>query len=269
MRAEAEAVLQSKGETQLTGISRIVRGCRTLLQGQLNCFPLVREELRGKSGIEIGGPSAVFSRWYRPLPIYRSIGSLDNCVFSASTVWASHSDTYAYHPAKTPGKFVLCDGSDISSVANGSYDFVLSSHNLEHFANPIKALKEWERIVRPGGKLVLVLPHYTKTFDHRRTPTPVSHMVDDFNRDLQESDLEHVPEILALHDRSLDPGAGSYEHFHERCMKNAEMRCLHHHVFDENNSHELLEYLGMKVLAVETADPSHIFLFAEFAETCS
>lgn len=33
-------------------------------------------------------------------------------------------------------------------VADKSFDFVISSHVLEHFANPIKALKEWKRIAK-------------------------------------------------------------------------------------------------------------------------
>ena len=91
----------------------------------------------------------------------------------------------------------FCDGSNLVGVENGSYDFVLSSHNLEHFANPVKALKEWQRVLRPGGSLILVLPHYAKTFDHRRKLTPVAHMIEDFERNTQEDDLSHLEEILS------------------------------------------------------------------------
>jgi ubiquinone/menaquinone biosynthesis C-methylase UbiE len=34
--------------------------------------------------------------------------------------------------------------------ANNSLDYVLSSHVLEHFWDPIKTIKEWLRVVRPG-----------------------------------------------------------------------------------------------------------------------
>jgi SAM-dependent methyltransferase len=221
-------------------------------------LPLVKD----KAGLEIGGPSLVFRDWYAPLPIYKAVASLDNCVFSRKTVWNSHLDSYAFRSDKAPGRTIFCDGSDLSVLADDSYDFILSCHNLEHIANPVKALREWQRIARPGGGLILVLPNYAKTFDHRRKPTTVSHMLDDWNQDTREDDLTHLPEILQLHDLSMDPPAGTKEDFRQRSLDNFTNRCLHHHVFDETNSRELLSQIGMQVLAVETAWPFHIFLLA-------
>ena len=100
-------------------------------------------------------------------------------------------------------------------IADNTYEFVLSCHNLEHFANPVKALKEWQRIACPAGALVLVLPDHSMTFDHRRKLTSVAHMMDDFDRDMQEDDLTHLPEILLKHDLTRDPGAGTLEQFRE------------------------------------------------------
>ena len=40
-----------------------------------------------------------------------------------------------------------------------SQDFVFSSHLLEHIEDYPAALKEWWRVIRPGGYLVLYLPH--------------------------------------------------------------------------------------------------------------
>jgi hypothetical protein len=45
-------------------------------------------------------------------------------------------------------------------------------------------------------------------------------------------------------------------------MANFENRCLHHHVFDEQNARDLLVALGMDVLTVEAAWPFHIFVVA-------
>jgi len=116
--------------------------------------------------------------------------------------------------------------------------------------------------MRPGGALVLVLPNYSRTFDHRREPTPISHMIQDFNQNTQEGDLTHLPEILHAHDLSMDLPAGTPEEFRESSLNNFVNRCLHHHVFNEVNSRELLTEAGMDVLAVETALPYHIFLLA-------
>ena len=40
-----------------------------------------------------------------------------------------------------------------------SLDFVFSSHLLEHIEDYASALKEWWRVIKPGGHLVLYLPH--------------------------------------------------------------------------------------------------------------
>src|SRR5688572_10029921 len=41
----------------------------------------------------------------------------------------------------------------------GAYDAVHSSHCLEHMVDPAEALAEWWSLLKPGGYLVLVVPH--------------------------------------------------------------------------------------------------------------
>ena len=94
------------------------------------------------------------------------------------------------------------------------------SHNLEHFANPVKALKEWQRVLKPNGALVLLLPYYRDTFDHLRQPTTVEHMLNDFDRDTLEDDLTHLPEILEKHDLTMDVAAESKQDFHSHYLDN-------------------------------------------------
>lgn len=215
----------------------------------------------GKRGLEIGGPSGIFKKG-NVLPIYEEIGNLDNCDFSESTVWAKHTKSFIFNPKRAPGNTLFLDGSNLVDVPDSNYDIILSAHNLEHFANPIKALKEWQRVLTPNGTLVLVLPYYRETFDHLREPTKVDHMFEDFEQDVGEDDLTHLSEILEKHDLKRDVAAGSKEDFHKRSLANFSNRCLHHHVFDEHNSHELLSRAGFEILAVELAAPFHICLLA-------
>jgi len=41
----------------------------------------------------------------------------------------------------------------------GELDYIYSSHVLEDFTDPEVKLTEWSRVVKSGGRLVLVLPH--------------------------------------------------------------------------------------------------------------
>ncbi len=230
-------------------------------QGRLKTFDRYLPYISGKSGLEIGGPSGLFRKG-KTLPIYQEIGSLDNCDFSSSTVWAKHTRTFLFNSRKAPGNTLFCDGSALVDVPDSTYDILLSCHNLEHFANPVKALKEWQRVLKSNGALVLVLPDYRKTFDHLRTPTRVDHMFDDFDREVGENDLTHLPEILEKHDLKRDLAAGSRKDFHARSLNNFSNRCLHHHVFDEKNSRELLTRAGFQVLAVDLAAPFNICVLA-------
>ena len=244
---------------------RLVRRTKRLLkvtgEGRLRSFRLYLPYVQKRRGFEIGGPSQIFRRG-SILPVYPEAETVDNCDFSAGTVWAQHKEAFSYDPEKAPGKNFFCEGSALAAVDDSSYDFVLSSHNLEHFANPVKALKEWQRILKPGGALILVLPYYRHTFDHRRDPTPVDHMFDDFEKGMSEDDLTHLPEILEKHDLAMDPPAGPRESFRQRSMDNFSNRCLHHHVFDKRNSRELLSRAGFQVLALEIAFTSDLCILA-------
>lgn len=53
----------------------------------------------------------------------------------------------------------LRDGGDAMHLPPGEFDYVFSSHCLEHLLNPIAALRHWETRIRPGGVLFLYLPH--------------------------------------------------------------------------------------------------------------
>jgi SAM-dependent methyltransferase len=245
-------------------LQRIVLRLRCMAQSRVHRH-IYLPYVAGKTGLEIGGPSNVFRR-REPLELYRTVGGLDNCDFSRSTVWAEQQDSYIFDPKKVPGKSIFCDGSELVSVKDSTYDFVLSSHNLEHFANPVKALKEWQRVLRPSGALILVLPNYRRTFDHRREPTSVDHMLEDFERNIGEDDLTHLPEILEKHDLTMDPGGCSPEQFRQRSLDNVSNRCLHHHVFDKRNSRELLRRTGFTVRSIYQAFPCHICIVATAPE---
>ncbi len=50
------------------------------------------------------------------------------------------------------------DAQGLSGLADESFSTVFSSHCLEHMRDPTEALRNWWRVLRPGGHLVLLVP---------------------------------------------------------------------------------------------------------------
>ena len=210
----------------------------------------------GKKGIEIGGPSMLFKT---TLPLYQKINDLDGVNFSTNTAWEGSitaGRNFNFIGSKKGMQFIA-EASDLTAIKDQSYEFVLSSNCLEHVANPIKALIEWKRVIKPGGALILVLPNKVGNFDHKRPTTPLTHLVDDFERGTTEHDLTHLDEILVLHDLSMDPPAGNLDQFRARSLDNFNNRTLHHHVFDLDVMRGVLIQAGFDV--VETAETNTDF----------
>ncbi len=51
------------------------------------------------------------------------------------------------------------DATYMQGLPDSVFDYVYSSHCLEHVCSPFLALKNWWRILKPGGHLILLVPH--------------------------------------------------------------------------------------------------------------
>ena len=233
---------------------------RRLTRGRYQGFPIMEPFFAGKDGLEIGGPSRIFAEGHL-LPVYKLCQRVDNCNFESKTIWsATFKDSGFDHRL---GERLVVEASNLSTSPDGKYDFVLASHVLEHIANPMEALREWNRILKVGGAMLVIVPDKQRTFDHKRPFTTIEHLESDFQANTQEDDLTHVDEILALHDLSLDPLAGSPQQFRERCLRNHSFRAMHHHVYSSEVLGLMLQRFDMRVLSLATARPYHIIGFAQ------
>lgn len=179
---------------------------RSLFSPPASRFACQVDKLRG-TGLEIGGPSDIF-RAGSVLPAYAVARRIDNVTFSRKTRWEGVVEpeaNFIFDASKPPGTQYLLEARGLWPLASESYDFVLSSHMLEHTANPIGALREWSRVLKAGGKPLLVLPHRDGSFDHRRPVTSITHWLDGYANARGENDMTHFAEILALHDLRRDP----------------------------------------------------------------
>ena len=116
------------------------------------------------SGLEIGGSQ--HNQWGLPTK---------NCGHS------TEGTAYAAEETKLAGSAlpvdVVCDGDSLPFPEN-SQNFVVASHVLEHFFDPIKALKEWLRVVKPYGYVFVIFPHKERTFDKDRPRTPLLELIE-------------------------------------------------------------------------------------------
>jgi ubiquinone/menaquinone biosynthesis C-methylase UbiE len=220
-------------------------------------------QLNSQYGLEIGGPSSIF-RVKGIFPVYVYAKNIDGVNFSDNTIWEGKleaGNTYNYFN-HFYGYQYIAEATDLHMIETNKYDFLLSSHSLEHTANPIKALKEWNRVLKNNGKIVLVLPDKENTFDNKRPYTLVEHLLDDFKNDVKEDDQTHIEEILQLHDHSRDNTADKVK-FEERLKDNLVHRSAHHHVFSLPLISQILEFVGFKILYQQKSKPFHLVTIAQ------
>ena len=224
-------------------------------------FNLIKKYFHEKSGIEIGGPSGFFKR-NGFMPIYDILATLDGVNFASATIWTGAIDKNNgfFIDGKQVGKQYILDGVDLTFIEQDTYDFVLSCNNIEHIANPMKAIEQWLTVLKQSGILVIVAPRKESNFDHNREVVKFDHLISDYRNETTEYDLTHLEEILILHDLKMDPPAGTIEQFKERSLKNYENRCLHQHVFDLNVLWKIFEHFNLSVMMGIQLDRDYVII---------
>jgi len=124
-------------------------------------------------------------------------------------------------PSARPFDMEHGDANEISKFVETQYDYVFSSHCLEHMHNPQSAILEWWKLVKPGGHLIFTVPdedlyeqgYFPSLFnyDHKNTFTiskreswsDKSHNVLDLVNSLPNAKLVKIE----LHDLNFDRSA--------------------------------------------------------------
>jgi SAM-dependent methyltransferase len=243
-----------------------IAASRIFFPSRAKTLPTCLELVEGRNGLEIGGPSFPGLGPKGHLPIYPAIARLDNCNFASHTVWEKslqEGEYFEFCAGKPKGRQYVAEATDLRMIHDNSYDFVISNHSLEHSANPLRALTEWVRVLKPGGAAILILPHKSETFDRRRPVTTLEHLIHDFRNNTGEDDLTHLPEVLKLHDVDLDWGLSNSSQLKERLENNYQNRCMHHHVFTTSVLIQMFNFAGMQVLSAESLRPFHAIVSAK------
>lgn len=133
--------------------------------------PLIEKYLYGLSGIEIGGSGKSFG--------------LDGQKGSYANIDIVDAATRAKFKGWKKSQLVnIIASGDKLPFKNEVFDYVFSSHVLEHFFDPIKAIEEWFRVIKKGGYVYMIIPHKERTFDRSRELTSYQELTDRNNNTL-------------------------------------------------------------------------------------
>jgi SAM-dependent methyltransferase len=135
------------------------------------------------------------------------------------------------------------DTDRLGPLADRSQDFVVACHVLEHVAEPIGLIDEVHRVLKPGGVALILLPDRRRTFDRWRQPTPLEHLVADFEYGATEVDDGHILEFLeAVGDPDFKRFTRGSENERRAILDRHRQRSIHVHCWTENEFLPVLLY---------------------------
>jgi predicted SAM-dependent methyltransferase len=117
---------------------------------------------------------------------------------------------------------------------DASLDFIFASHVLEHLVNPLGHLEHWMKKLKPGGKVIGILPHCENSGDYQRLPSMLPTIALEYQRKETQPNLNHYRAIFGK-DAEVEMAAG---------------RTLHVHFYNEKNLQDFFSYAaGMLPIA--------------------
>ncbi len=218
-------------------------------------MPTTRADVRAAIGCTLTGRVLEVGPGNQPFPT----PAADEVVYADRRVPGGRDRTWpelAGQPSGPPADLdVDLDVDRLSPVADGSFDAVVASHIIEHLADPLGALAEMHRVLRPGGRLVLVVPDRAHTFDAGRAPTPLAHLLDEHRRGVTQVDDDHIREFCTAIFEGPVIHPDEVRAWHDPDRLDAEMLALHRRRTIHAHCWSPEEFVTMVAGAVATGEP--------------
>lgn len=125
---------------------------------------------------------------------------------------------------------IIAEAESLEPILSNSQDFAICNHVLEHMKDPIGAVKQWIRVLKPGGRLYLAIPDHSNPLDRHRAVTSFEHLLDDHRSraSREEADEEHYWDFTRSAHREMSPQ--ELEQFTSKLIQ--ERYSIHFHAFD-------------------------------------
>jgi glycosyltransferase involved in cell wall biosynthesis/SAM-dependent methyltransferase len=184
------------------------------------------------------------------------IGALHNPLSVAPGVEVKYldhlgkTDLYEHYPELRGHDLVEVDiidnGETLKNVADGSQDFTIANHFIEHCEDPILALKNIFRVLKTRGVLYMAVPDKRFTFDIDREETSMSHLWEDHLEGAQKSRKMHYYEwakFVERHNGTLPKEASNETIIERASYLERQKYSIHFHVWGCQSFVKFLEEL--------------------------
>lgn len=130
------------------------------------------------------------------------------------------------------------DKTGLSAFPTASFDFVVFNHVISHLANPIRAVEEVFRVVKPSGMVVLSTHDKIYSIDKKRPSPAFEHVKEEFLQGVTEIADDHYDAFLrVVHPRVFNRGEAEVA----EAMRTVRARREQVHAWDSGAFSEFLQ----------------------------
>lgn len=203
--------------------------------------------IRGGVGVEVGAGA-------RPFPLPKGT----TCIYGdiRDTVELGKYFSGKQSPS---GQFI--DAQTFTGVDDESLDFVISAHVIEHLEDPIGAIRNALRVLRYGGRFILVVPDMRYTFDKHRQPTLLEHLVRDSIDGGDGTRIEGYMEFIRDVAIPMWGNETPLDKIYDEALRLSDKKHdIHFHAWTTESFLEVLQHVGASVLGTTQAVNENIFV---------
>jgi len=156
---------------------RVWPGPNMLCEGHMEVYRFMGQFVKDRAVLDVGCGAGYGSHYFMTCGA-RSVSAID---------YSSRALRYARLNYRTPGLEYRRMNAEALAFADGAFEMVTSSENLEHLPHPERNIAEIRRVLKPGGLLALGTPNREIAADNPGPPNRFH---------LHEFDFEELDALL-------------------------------------------------------------------------